>query len=119
MTMQLARMNVRDTGRVVVAELSGEIDMSNATELGAAMLAQLRAGETLGLVVDLSGVTYLDSAGIHVIYGIRERLRTRGMKLRLVVPPRAPIFDALRITGLTEAVPVHDEVAEAEAAIAA
>ena len=119
MTMQLARLNVRDTGSVVIAELTGEIDMSNATELGAAILARMRAGETLGLVIDLSGVTYLDSAGIHVIYGIRERLRTRGMKLRLVVPPRAPIIDAHRLTGVTDAVPTHDEAAEAEAAIAA
>ena len=118
MTTHLARMNVRRSGTVVIAELSGEIDMSNATELGAAMLAQLRAGESLGLVIDLSGVTYLDSAGIHVIYGIRERLRTRGMKLRLVVPPSALIMDALRLTGVTEAVPVDDGADEAEAGIA-
>jgi anti-anti-sigma factor len=116
MSVHLARLNVRQAGRAVVAELSGEIDMSNATELGAAVLNQVR-GEALGVILDLSKVTYLDSAGIHVIYGMRERLRVRGLELRLVVLPDAPIIDALRLTGLTAAVAVDPTAADAEAAI--
>ena len=112
----LARLDVRTAGNVVVAEIAGEIDMSNATDLGAAVLGPL-TNEPTGLVPDLTRVTYLDSAGIHVIYDLRERLAGRGLELRLVVPPGAPTLDALRLTGVPEAVPVAATAPEAETSL--
>jgi anti-anti-sigma factor len=113
---QLARLAVRRSGDVVVAEIAGEIDMSNAADLRNALVAEL-AHESTGLVVDLTGVTYLDSAAIHVIYELRERLAGRALALRLVVPPDAPTFEALRLTGVPDAVPVAASAAEAEGSI--
>ena len=114
--IQLARLNVRTAGDVVVAEISGEIDMSNAIDLREAMIASL-TNRTAGLVVDLSEVTYLDSAAIHVVYDLRSQLAARALQLRLVVPPDAPTLSTLRLTGVPEAVPVLATAAEAEASI--
>jgi anti-sigma B factor antagonist len=113
---QLAHLAVRRSGGVVVAEVSGEIDMSNAADLRNAVVAEL-AHESTGLVLDLSDVTYLDSAAIHVIYELRERLSGRALALRLVVPPGAPTVEALRLTGVPQAVPVSATAAEAESSI--
>ena len=101
--MALADLNVETVGQVVVAGLDGEIDMSNANELGDA-LSRGVSNEALGLVVDLTDITYLDSAAIQVIYGLRERLQMRGQQIRLVVAPASPIADALRIAGVPAAV---------------
>jgi anti-anti-sigma factor len=114
--IQLARLQLRTTGEVVVAEITGEIDMSNATDLRGAIVGAL-TNHTAGLVVDLAGVTYLDSAAIHVIYELREQLANRGLQLRLAVPPEAPTQVALRLSGVPDAVPTLATVAEAEASI--
>jgi anti-anti-sigma factor len=101
--MELADLRVETVAQVVVAHLHGEIDMSNARELGEAITRQVR-NEALGLVLDLTDIAYVDSAGIQVIYELRERLETRGQQMRLVVAPASPIADALRIAGVLTAV---------------
>ncbi|HEX8120582.1 MAG TPA: STAS domain-containing protein [Solirubrobacteraceae bacterium] len=114
MNAQLARLQLRDSGAFVVAEIAGEIDMSNADDLGRTMSGRL-TNDSAGLIVDLSAVTYLDSAAIHTIYELRERLTSRALVLRLVVPPDAPTLLALRLTGVPDAVALFDTVAAAEA----
>src|SRR5882724_4028266 len=65
--MKLADLEVSKDGDVVLARIVGEVDMSNADELRAALVAAIPA-EAPGIVLDLSGVDYLDSAGIRMIY---------------------------------------------------
>jgi anti-sigma B factor antagonist len=81
-------------GRVVVARLEGEIDMSNAAELRAAITGRV-SSDALAVVLDLGGVDYLDSAGIHVVFELRESLARRGQEIRLVVPADSPVAPAL------------------------
>jgi anti-anti-sigma factor len=105
--MTLADLDIEMVRDVVVAHVDGEIDMSNANELGEALSRQM-SNEALALVIDLTDVIYLDSAAIQVIFSLRERLRTRGQQIRLVVAPTSPITDALRIAGVPGAVGVHE-----------
>ncbi len=83
---------------VLCAELQGEIDMSNAGELRE-HLSALTPNDALGMILDLSGVDYLDSAGIHMVYRLREGLRKRGQAFRVVVPPGSAVSDTLRLAG--------------------
>jgi anti-anti-sigma factor len=115
--IQLARLEFRSEDGVVVATIIGEIDMSNATDIRRAIGAEL-TNHTTALIIDLTGVTYLDSAAIHVIYELREQLGQRGLGLRLVVPPEAPPMTALRLAGVLSVVPTLDTVADAEASLA-
>jgi anti-sigma B factor antagonist len=112
MTAQLAQLEARECGGFVVAAIDGEIDMSNATDLGNAAVAPLR-NQSAGLVLDLTRVSYLDSAAIHMIYDLRERLAGRGLRLALVVPPDAPTMIALRLTGVPGSVPTFADAGEA------
>lgn len=97
--MRLADVMVTAEGRAVVARLTGEVDMSNAESIGGA-LTEATPNSSLALILDLSAVDYLDSAGIHLIYQLRERLRARGQSLRLVIPADSPANDALRLAGV-------------------
>ena len=69
----LADVRFEAVDSVVVARLEGEIDMSNAGELGTAITGRVPA-DAVAVVLDLGGVDYLDSAGIHVVFQLRERL---------------------------------------------
>ena len=112
--MKLADVRFSDHERVMVARLTGEIDLSNAESIENA-IAEATPNHVLGVILDVSALDYLDSAGIHLIYKLREKLRARGQALRLVIPADSPAHDALRLAG----VPRNVDTAETlEAAIA-
>lgn len=102
---------------VVVATLTGEVDLSNATQICDA-IGEATPNTALGAVLDLSSVDYLDSAGIHLIYRLRENLRARGQKLLLVIPSDSPVQDSLRLAAVTQYLPIAPSAAEALAAFA-
>jgi anti-sigma B factor antagonist len=97
---------------VVVARLSGEIDLSNAVEVGDELAAGM-PNTALGLVLDLTATSYLDSSGVHLVFDLAERLRTRQQQLRIVVPMGAPVRRVLRIVELDDTVPVMASVDDA------
>jgi anti-anti-sigma factor len=97
---------------VVVARLSGEIDLSNAADVGESLAAAV-PNTALGLVIDLTATAYLDSSGVHLLFDLSERLQRRQQQLRVVVPEGGPIRRVLRIVELDATVPVLASVDEA------
>jgi len=97
--VNLADLSIETRGPVVVARVRGDVDMSNAGQLRDELHGATH-NDALGLVLDLSEVEYLDSAGIHLIHRLRDGLRTRGQQLRLVIPGDSPVNDTLRLAGL-------------------
>ena len=67
----------------------------------------------LRLVVDLASVTYLDSAGINLLYTVAGEIRARQLELHLVILPGSPIERMLQIVGADRAFPVHASLGEA------
>jgi anti-sigma B factor antagonist len=102
----LARVSDEHDGAVVIARVEGEIDASNAARIGARLRASL-TNQSTALIVDLSAATYLDSAGINLLFALGEELPARRQQLYLVVAPEAPIARLLAITGLDRAVATH------------
>jgi anti-anti-sigma factor len=86
---------------ILRARILGEIDMSNAAELGDAV-AEATPNDAIGIVLDLSDVEYVDSAGIQLIYRLRETLRARGQRMALVIPEDSIVNDALRLAGIEQ-----------------
>lgn len=113
--MNTAELEMEDRDGYRVARLRGEVDMSNSAHLQDAIAAGL-PNSTLGLILDLSGTEYLDSAGIRLVYQLREQLRSRGQVLRLVIPPDSPAQDALRLAGIAGHIDTAASVEEALAA---
>jgi anti-anti-sigma factor len=70
--------------RVVIAAITGELDISNARELEAAIAGELDPG-VAGLVIDLGGLTFLDGAGVHLLYRLSDRLCGRGLGFAVVI----------------------------------
>jgi anti-sigma B factor antagonist len=100
---RLAEVSFETRGGVVVAHVAGEVDMSNVTELRRA-LEQSVTNEALALVMDLADLRYIDSAGIHLVYELREHLKNRGQQIRLVVPAGSTVADALDLANVRSVV---------------
>jgi len=99
--MNLADVHTEIQGSALVARLTGEVDLSNARVIGRALVAAV-SNQTETVVLDLSQLQYLDSAGIQLIYQLQTQLRARRQQLRLVVPPDSPAADALRLAGIAD-----------------
>jgi anti-sigma B factor antagonist len=116
--MRIADLQLSSREGIVIARVSGEIDMSNAADLRAA-ITEATPNDALGVVLDLSDVGYVDSAGIHLLYRLGEALRNRGQTLRVVIPPESAASDALRLAGIQRHVDVVAELDEGVQAVAA
>ena len=71
--MTIADLQTSADGGIVTARLSGEIDMSNASDLMDAITKATPNG-ALGVALDLSEVDYFDSPGIRLLYRLAESL---------------------------------------------
>ena len=110
----LARVSLEEGGgdEVIVARVSGELDLASAPTVGD-QLAGAVPNSALGLVVDLTETTYLDSSGLSLIFDLSERLRRRQQKMCLVVPEDAPLRRVLDIVNAGETVPILGTAEEA------
>jgi len=77
---------------------SGEIDSSSAPTVRAALDEALDTGCT-DLTVDLTGVTFLDSAGLCVLAAAHRRATRNGVRLHVLATSRA-VIRPMQITGL-------------------
>jgi anti-sigma B factor antagonist len=116
--MTLADVRVEKQGRIVIARLDGEVDMSNAGGLGESLTNHL-SNDSVGLVVDMTHVRYLDSFGIQVLYELHDRLRKRGQELRVVVSPGTALARTLALVDAPRAIGIVGTTDEAVAALAA
>ncbi len=94
--------------------LTGECDL-NTTQALRDTLEPLAAGEPGLLIVDLSGVAFVDSTAVHVLLDVRAALADRGRRL-ILVSPQPVVARVLAIVGADQIIPVRASVAEALAA---
>jgi anti-anti-sigma factor len=102
----LAQIAEERRGEVAIAHIDGEIDASNAAWTSARLRALL-TNHSDALVVDLSGTTYLDSAGIALLFALAGELRLHQQQLRLIVAEASPIARMVALTGLDRTVATY------------
>lgn len=96
-----------------VLRLAGEADMGS-TELRDALTAQLAVRPRL-LLVDMSALTFIDSAATQMIIAAHRVARHEGEALALVHPTPA-VARVLGLVGVNQLISVYDSVEEAIAA---
>lgn len=94
---------------VVVLRPLDDLDLQTAASLRGAALSSV-PNDAAGLVLDLSHVRYLDSAGIRVLFAIANRLEEHRQRLALVVPPEAPIGRTLTLVDVGSRASLHQTV---------
>jgi anti-sigma B factor antagonist len=100
-----SRLEVEDGNGLVLA-ISGEIDMVTATDFEQD-LDRLLAGGEGDVVVDLSQLDFIDSAGLGVLMGALRRFREQDRRLALVVLQRR-VMRTFIVTGLELALPIAE-----------
>jgi anti-anti-sigma factor len=96
-------------GPRTVVRLVGEADVTTAV-LGDVLGAEAAKKPRL-LLVDMSGLTFIDSAALHVIVQAYRRLRADGCLLALISPTPG-VARVLQLSALDQVIPVHARAEE-------
>lgn len=86
-------------GKVVVT-VRGELEVATSSLLRDALAELVDAPGVPCVVVDLGGISFIDSAGVHTLVEAAKRLRDRGGEL-VLSGVRAGAFKVLDVCGLT------------------
>ena len=105
--------SIESVNGTVVVSLAGELDLYNADEVREA-LAGATDGGPERLVVDLSGVEFIDSTALGVLIEARTKLPNR--RAFLLAAPGIETRRALEVSGLDRHFGIHDTVDAARSA---
>ena len=96
-------VTVRRERGVVIAAVTGDIDMSTVAGLRERLFALADGGESL--IVDLNRVTFIDSTGLGVLIGTARRAAARGASVHAVCS-RPQTRKLLWLTGVDRRIPL-------------
>jgi anti-sigma B factor antagonist len=108
------QVDYRDS--VGIVTVRGEMDIVRAQDLRDRLLGAVR-NEDLGIVVDLTNTTYIDSVGVSLLFELAERLSERQLRLAVVLPEAGLVERVLRIVNLDSVTEFHPTLDEAIGAI--
>jgi anti-anti-sigma factor len=86
-----------DADGIPVVTVAGEIDMSNAGRFRDALGLAAAAVDGGSFVLDLTGVEYLDSAGVHALFAHASRIRL------IASPLLEPVLTISGLSGIASA----------------
>jgi anti-anti-sigma factor len=108
-------LSTTSRGLCAVVRVEGEIDLDSAGDLSEAALAAM---QEIGpsIVLDLSGVTFMDSTGLKVLLAVHKRAELAGGRLVLAGPTRS-VNRVVSITGFDQTFAICEDVESALAVL--
>ncbi len=99
-------------GILVIAAI-GEVDMDTAPALGEAIGASIDEAGDKPCILDLTGVTFLNSPGLTMLLEATDRAEALREPLRIVVDANRPVIRPIEVTGLDNELALYHPVDEA------
>jgi len=94
---------VKQVGNTLVVRVSGEFDMVVADAFREKIDQHLETGETKNLILDLRGVSFIDSSGLGAILGRYKKICQLNGRMA-VVGANPPVKKVLEISGIMKVV---------------
>lgn len=107
------QISIRESDDVTILDLRGRSTIDGGeSELLESHLQKLIASGARKLLLNLAGLTQVDSSGLGVIVGTCASLRRQGGDLR-VLRPTGLVLEVFRVLRLLEAIPSFEDEAQA------
>lgn len=101
-------IETRQDGERLVVRPCGELDLATAPDLEELVIGRLADGARV--VLDLRGLSFMDSSGVRVLVAAHARASDDGGELTIVRPARGSAVDRiLEVSGIEEALHIVDE----------
>ena len=101
---------VRSEGDTTVVSLSGDVDLDNSPQVRTVLLKSVR--EKQAVLVDMSGVSYIDSSGIASLVEAYQSARRAHTSFALVAVSDAAMR-VLELARLDQVFTIHASISEA------
>ena len=95
------RIETLQTGSAITITVTGELDSATGAEVLERFEALAMAPDAREAVLDLTGVSFIDSAGMRAIVQVERASTDRGLALT-ISPPPADVTELLQVTGITD-----------------
>jgi anti-sigma B factor antagonist len=92
---------------VITVHVAGDLDPATAPRLQQELEAAVFTGAPTELILDFSGVLFMDSAGVRTILSLHKTMRDAGGVLAICSVPPTP-RRVLEITSLTDHLDIRD-----------
>ena len=104
-------INKREVGNVTILDITGEIDLYNASEIKE-IVNQLIEEQKFNVIINLEKVTYIDSSGIGALIASVTNLKKYqgGLKIINVYSSVRKVFELTKLTSFFE---IYDSEEEA------
>jgi anti-anti-sigma factor len=112
---RLVGLEIEERGDIVVAHVTGELDIAEASITGD-RITEAVPSSARGVVIDFLNLQFIDSSGIAMLFQLVRHVSARRQELHVAAVPGGPVERVLTIVEFQRAAPVH---AELEAAVAA
>lgn len=109
-------VEITDSGGASLVSVTGELDALTAGQLDAALAPLLADDDPRGLVLDLSGVDFMDSSGLGICIKAIKAVREKGAEVSFVVTSTR-VRRVFEVTGIDQAVVVAADPASALAVV--
>src|SRR5262245_2448461 len=101
-------LNTRSVNGTIIVEVSGRLEAGESCLQLRELAKRLTSEGGRFFVLDLSGISYMDSAGLGLLLSIYATIRNQGGDLKLLnVGER--VKELLRITSLTEVFQIYED----------
>ena len=109
----MAELEVRNQtlGGCLIVRVAGELDVATAPLLREHIIGQLGLGQTK-MVIDMSRVPFVDSAGLSALIVAHHEATARGGSIRLACAPRS-VLRVFEITRMDRLFELYDDVCDA------
>ncbi|MCD2198142.1 STAS domain-containing protein [Actinomycetospora endophytica] len=104
--MTTATVKASTQGPAVAITIIGEIDLENA-EAVEEQLSGAIDNQATSVTIDLADLTYLDSAGLRLMFALAARLEVLQIDLTVQAPPRSPARRVLELSGFANAAAIE------------
>ncbi len=102
--------HVREQGGLQIVAFEGDVDLEHSPAARAVLLEAVERGS--GVLVDLSGVGYMDSSGVASLVEAYQESKKRGARFALVAV-NPPALRVLELARLDRVFTIHASLEEA------
>ncbi len=99
--------SVREEGKTVIVGVSGDIDLESSPEARRVLLAEVDKGSPV--LVDMSGVSYIDSSGVASLVESLQMARAKGGDFALAAVSESALR-VLQLARLDKVFAIHDTI---------
>jgi anti-anti-sigma factor len=100
-------LDVEHVDEEVRLRLAGEIDLTNSDLLDEQMRSEI-TNQTRSVLIDLTGIEYLDSTALRLFFGLAERLERMQVQLTVIAPATSIPRRVLDMAGFGHVAPIAD-----------